>query len=423
MAYKHLPKNLPALLRKHGLRVVEVDGWYGRGRPSSTGGFAPVGVLAHHTASSAEGVDALRILIHGRSDLPGPLCQIALGRDGTVYLVASGRANHAGAAKRSGTVTSGDGNSLYIGIEAMNRGTGEKWPRAQYDAYVTLCAALSIEVTGSSHYTVRAHKETSKTGKIDPFGPTPFEASFDMGKFRSRVKSKMAAMKAAVKAAPKPTPVNEVFSVLSWNVENSGDHAADRVALMKILDSHDPDMVCIQEAYKIDLQDIPGYREVYHATKGYSTNSENRAQAVLVRDGLSVRIKQPIAMKLSWIGPKMAVKHSPRVHRYVAVKKGKTYWRVSSWHVPFGKKPVEETRLAAVAWLKSKGRVGPAIAVGDWNALANELAKNVATPAGATADGGGKDRAVFKGCSKVKGQNLGDQDRSDHDIKIWTFKK
>jgi hypothetical protein len=173
-----LPANLPALLRAEGLRVVEHGGWRARGRP---GAFSPVGVLCHHTATSKSASDeaVCRLLIVGRSDLPGPLCQIGLARDGTVHLIAAGRANHAGSAKSSGTVAAGDGNTLYIGIEAFNDGVGEPWPAVQYDAYVTLAAALCEHVTGNSAQTVRGHKETSLSGKIDP--------RFDMDTFRARV--------------------------------------------------------------------------------------------------------------------------------------------------------------------------------------------------------------------------------------------
>jgi hypothetical protein len=220
----HLPADLPARLRKHGLTVVEVDGWLTRGRPASTGGFDPVGVLCHHTASGANGKAALPILINGRSDLPGPLCQLSLDRQGIVYVVAAGRANHAGVARPSGTVAGGDGNVLYIGIEAQNRGTGEPWPKAQYDAYVLLAAALCVEVTGNSAQSVRGHKETSTEGKIDPAGPTPYGATFDMGKFRSLVAAKITALK-----APKPTfgpklaPHHDVFHLESprWKHEEN----------------------------------------------------------------------------------------------------------------------------------------------------------------------------------------------------------
>ena len=194
-----LPDNLPAILRAEGLKVEEVDDWRSRGRPASSGGFAPVGVLCHHTATgkSSSKSAVLNLLVRGRSDLPGPLCQLGLDRDGTVYIVAAGRANHAGKAKASGTVAAGDGNRLYIGIEAFNDGRGEKWPAVQYDAYVTLAAALCKHITGNSAQTVRGHKETSVTGKIDP--------TFDMGDFRERVAERLAD-KAEPPATPKPDP-------------------------------------------------------------------------------------------------------------------------------------------------------------------------------------------------------------------------
>lgn len=188
MTYKRLPNNLPAILREAGLKVVEVPGWQARGRPASTGDFAPVGVLCHHTATGKDWADqrVVDMLVKGRPDLPGPLSQLGLARDGTVYIVASGRCNHAGVAKPSGTVAGGDGNRLYIGIEAFNDGIGEPWEATQYDAYALLCAVLSVEVTGNSVNTVRAHKETSTTGKPDP--------RFDMTKFRAQVAAQMAAL-------------------------------------------------------------------------------------------------------------------------------------------------------------------------------------------------------------------------------------
>lgn len=211
---RHLPKTLPATLRAAGLKVVELDGWHGRGRPASSGDFNPVGVLCHHTASKADGIAGTKILVDGRSDLPGPLAQFGLSRDGTVYVVASGRANHAGKARASGTVAAGDGNALYIGIEAMNDGVGEPWPPAQYQAYVKLAAALCKHVTGNSAATVRGHKETSTTGKIDP--------RFDMDTFRASVARHLDDR--AVRPSAVRTPRWDVI----WTTANdiAGDHRA-----------------------------------------------------------------------------------------------------------------------------------------------------------------------------------------------------
>ena len=169
--------------RSSGLEVVEIDGWETRRRPPSTGGFKPRGILCHHTGGPADGLAYAEWLAKvGRADLPAPLCQLALGRDGTVYVCAAGRANHAGTAKAVGPLPGGDGNELYVGIEAMNTGS-EGWTTVQRDAYVRLCAALCRWYDWPASH-VRAHKETSVTGKWDP-------GQLDMPAFRQAVADQM----------------------------------------------------------------------------------------------------------------------------------------------------------------------------------------------------------------------------------------
>lgn len=247
-----LPVNLPAILRDAGLKVVELDGWQTRGRPASTGGFDPVGVLCHHTATSVKSsnADVERLLVVGRSDLPGPLCHLGLRRDGTVVVVAAGRANHAGAAKASGTVAAGDGNSLYIGIEAYNDGRGEPWPKAQMDAYATLCAVLSAKVTGSSVATVRGHKETSLKGKIDP--------TFDMDAFRARVAPKITGLRKPVlpESAPKKGGPKQVRLVAA-NLDFTTGERADGKHLAHLFDQPAPAVIVgVQEAKNIRLAEV-----------------------------------------------------------------------------------------------------------------------------------------------------------------------
>lgn len=175
MTYRRLT-DLADVLRAAGLTVVEIDGWQTRGRPSSTGGFDPIGNLFHHTGDSNGGQDYAEWLAKvGRSDLPAPLAQVSIGRDGTCYVCAAGRANHAGVAKPSGPMPGGDGNEIYLGWECQNNGT-EGWTAAQYDAMVTAAAATSKHYGWDADHN-RAHKETSVTGKWDP-------GALDMDKFR-----------------------------------------------------------------------------------------------------------------------------------------------------------------------------------------------------------------------------------------------
>jgi hypothetical protein len=173
---------LPAVLEAAGLKVAEVDGWRSRGR-AEMGRVR--GVMCHHTATPRGGnMPTLNLLINGRpagpgtSALPGPLSQLGLGRDGTFYVVAAGRANHAGAGRWEGVET---GNSSFIGIEAENSGrASDPWPDVQMDAYRRGVAAILRHI-GAGANMCCGHKEYAvpKGRKPDP--------SFDMPAFRAGV--------------------------------------------------------------------------------------------------------------------------------------------------------------------------------------------------------------------------------------------
>lgn len=169
---------LGAELKKHGLKIEKVAGWQTRGHP---GTFAPRGVIFHHTASSRKGgnAPALGIVTVGRSDLPGPLSQFVVGRDGTVFFVAAGRAYHAGEGGPLKGIPEDDGNSYLIGVECENDGIGEPWPKEQKRAIGTLFAVLCKRMDVGARMVI-GHKEWTSR-KIDPAG-------IDMDRFRSRVK-------------------------------------------------------------------------------------------------------------------------------------------------------------------------------------------------------------------------------------------
>lgn len=150
-------------LRAAGLNVVEVAGWQTRGSDS----FNPRGSVDHHTAGPRTGnAPSLGVVVNGRSDLPGPLCNVLVGRDNTCYVVAAGRANHAGSGGWKGLV----GNSSVFGVERENVGTGaEPWRPDQTETAARVHAAL-ISAHGANASLVCEHKEWAPTRKIDAFG-------------------------------------------------------------------------------------------------------------------------------------------------------------------------------------------------------------------------------------------------------------
>ncbi|WP_226578277.1 peptidoglycan recognition protein family protein [Acuticoccus sediminis] len=176
---------LASVLLAAGLKVAEVEGWQARGSKT----FGPIrGIICHHTAGARTGnYPSLRIVRDGRPGLSGPLSQLGLGRDGTWYVIAAGRANHAGSGSWKGQTA---GNTCFIGIEAENVGDGtDPWPEVQLEAYARGVAALALHY-GLDVDMVIGHKEWAPSRKIDPaFDRDPSNA--DMDAFREGVRSIM----------------------------------------------------------------------------------------------------------------------------------------------------------------------------------------------------------------------------------------
>jgi hypothetical protein len=172
---------LPEVLEDAGLKVAEQPGWRTRGRGEMG---AVKGVMCHYTAGSRNGVmPSLGILTNGRSDLPGPLSQLGLARDGTYFVIAAGRANHAGRGMWQGVST---GNSSFIGIEAENSGKADDpWPDVQMDAYRRGAAAI-LKKIGANAIMCCGHKEYAL-----PQGRKP-DPSFNMVDFRTQIAAIMA---------------------------------------------------------------------------------------------------------------------------------------------------------------------------------------------------------------------------------------
>ena len=188
---------LPSVLLNAGLKVAEQPGWRTRGR----GDVGIIqGVMCHHTAGPRTGnMPSLGIVTNGRTDLPGPLSQLCLGRDGTFFVVAAGRANHAGVGNWQGFTA---GNSSFIGIEAENTGltqgpNAEPWPAVQLDAYRRGVAAILKKVRANAIMCC-GHKEYAL-----PVGRKP-DPSFEMNDFRLQVAAIMAG------AAPLPSVIPAV---------------------------------------------------------------------------------------------------------------------------------------------------------------------------------------------------------------------
>ena len=206
---------LVAALKAEGVTVVEHTGWRTNNR-NHKGSWGPVnGVIIHHTVTTGT-TNSVELCFNGHSALPGPLCHGVIAKDGTVYLVGNGRANHAGsgdgdvhqavAAEKTlpaPNENDTDGNVHFYGFECVNLGDGkDPWPDVQLEAMVRASAAL-CRAHGWSAASVIGHKEWTNT-KIDPRG-------FTMADFRARVTARLGQ-----KPAGSGTSAYQPFPGTDW---------------------------------------------------------------------------------------------------------------------------------------------------------------------------------------------------------------
>ncbi|MEU9400530.1 peptidoglycan recognition family protein [Streptomyces sp. NPDC048242] len=238
-------------LRAEGLTVHEVKSWRTHNR-AGHGAWGPLnGVMLHHTAGNSGMVD---YCYNGSADLPGPLCHGVIDKKGEVWLVGSGRANHAGGGdpkvleaviaedygdkppaphQHQGSAGAVDGNARFYGFECINLGDGkDPWPDAQVQAMVRAGAALCRAHKWGAK-SVIGHKEWSDW-KSDPAG-----ASVAMPTLRGYIKAALAAKPgvwtlkpkapAPTPTAPKPTPTlttEQRIAALEKTVTDQGKRIA-----------------------------------------------------------------------------------------------------------------------------------------------------------------------------------------------------
>lgn len=211
---------LPQILRDAGLEVLEHADWQNRGH-GDVGNLQ--GVLCHHTCGPLHGdLPDINVLVDGRPDLGGPLCNLGLGRSGKFYMIAAGKGWHAGAGNWLGVK---DGNSHLIGIEAENTGEtngprAEPWPDVQMDSYKRGCAAI-LKHIGAPSAMVAGHKEYAlpKGRKDDP--------SFDMVAFRADVAKIMGNA-----PQPKATVHMGVVNIDGLNVRSNASASSTIVGVL-----------------------------------------------------------------------------------------------------------------------------------------------------------------------------------------------
>ena len=172
-----MPLDFPDRLVKRGLQVAVIKGWETRGKPADH----RAGVL-HHTASNLKTTTKATVAGHleGKPDVSGPLCNVTIGRDGVVYVLARShrttparslrsrsrkharaRPNLTPAAKRK-LQDSGGENSHLFGIECCNDGVGEPWSDEMVNN-AAVVAAVVCECLGWTEKRWTTHRALDRT--------------------------------------------------------------------------------------------------------------------------------------------------------------------------------------------------------------------------------------------------------------------
>tara|TARA_B100000029_G_scaffold335106_2_gene327223 strand:+ start:1098 stop:1952 length:855 start_codon:yes stop_codon:yes gene_type:complete len=194
----------------------------------------PVGIVVHHTASSAKASESnvIAMCIRGVAKVPGPLYNYLIGRDGTVYSLALDglKANHAGRGNKSvldrmmkgqpvlGKATTPgqiSANARLFGVSIINDGLGQDIPAPQYEACVAICASLCDEHNISPLSGVIGHSEWTSR-KVDP--------TFDMAEFRQQVVSRTSQVSevARLVVAERPDEEPALVSALTTPKDPGG---------------------------------------------------------------------------------------------------------------------------------------------------------------------------------------------------------
>lgn len=225
-------------LRHNKIEVSFEPNWETRGNGQSFPQGRPYGLLTHHTG--ADYGTGLWILVNGRPDLSGPLCNCCTFPDGRVHLIAAHPANHAGASggKNMGPLpVTRLFNRVVWGNEIMYPGTRPMTDQQYRSACVlggVICGILGYRTADHC----RLHAETSITGKWDAGSGHGAGKTIDGDKFRADIwkmlnstppsSTKLVDLEADMITLPRTTPPADVNSpprtwpqrnyTVGWNV-------------------------------------------------------------------------------------------------------------------------------------------------------------------------------------------------------------
>ena len=206
-------RNLPVLLSALKAPFEEVEGWKSR-TIDQNATWDCEWVVNHHTANpTAHAHESLNWLVQG--GLPGvraPYAHALVGREPKIFLIAAGRANHAGRGGPFRSVPKDSMNAYGYGIEVEAPGRALDFAPGQFEVMCKLNAAV-LWIVGRDVDRVIRHKDWTDGG-IDgvPWLPTrgrKVDVRYSLDAIRAATRSYMKQL-AAMGTPPVQPPAKPV---------------------------------------------------------------------------------------------------------------------------------------------------------------------------------------------------------------------
>lgn len=206
-------RNLPVLLSALAAPFTEQPGWKER-QVGPDDLWDCEWVINHHTATHSEGHGSLNFLQNGGlTGIRAPYAHALIGREPMIFLIAAGRANHAGRGGPFKEVPKNSMNAYGYGIEVEAPGVALDFAAGQFDLMCKLNAAV-LWILGQPVNHVIRHKDWTDGG-VDgvPVLPTKgrkVDVRYDLGLIRATTQRYLTFLGAETPPKPKPPVVPKV---------------------------------------------------------------------------------------------------------------------------------------------------------------------------------------------------------------------
>jgi N-acetylmuramoyl-L-alanine amidase len=207
-------RNLPVLLRALNASFEEVENWKTR-KIEGDRVWDCEWVVNHHTANPhASGHESLNWLTYG--GLPGvspPYSHALVGREPKIFLIAAGRANHAGRGGPFKNVPKDSMNAYSYGIEVEAPGRALDFAPGQFELMCKLNAAV-LWIVGRPVDRVIRHKDWTDGG-VDgvPWLPTrgrKIDVRYSLDSIRATTRAYVTRLEASTTPTPPKPPAKPV---------------------------------------------------------------------------------------------------------------------------------------------------------------------------------------------------------------------